>query len=326
MFDSRLPFVRDGLTYYIGDSDVAKGKGPKFVQFFDPLIRALHELGGSGSASEVIEVVARLKGVSEAEQQERLASGGLRFNNQVHFARQYLLWAGLLESSQRGVWNLSDKGRAVKALTHEEALAIFKREHVLHANVNRPAPSPSKDEAESNDDAEEPKYKENVLAILKHLTPRGFEHFCKRLLREHGFERVEVTGGPKDKGIDGNGVLKVNPFVSFRVVFQCKRYDEAVTSSEISKFRGSIPSSVDKGILITTGYFTTDATRLAQEPSLKPIELVDGDELVKLMEKLELGLKRTFDVDDLFFDEFREKSRTNGVPTISTRTSILATS
>ena len=91
-----------------------------------------------------------------------------------------------------------------------------------------------------------------------------------------------------------------------------KRYDEAVTSSEISKFRGSIPSSVDKGILITTGYFTTDATRLAQEPSLKPIELVDGDELVKLMEKLELGLKRTFDVDDTFFDEFRSEYGTNG--------------
>jgi restriction system protein len=38
-----------------------------------------------------------------------------------------------------------------------------------------------------------------------------------------------------------------------------------------------------------------------------PIELVDGEKLVDLLEKLELGLKpvRTYRVDDSFFDEFR---------------------
>ena len=132
----------------------------------------------------------------------------------------------------------------------------------------------------------------------------SFEHFCKRLLREYGFERVERTGGPKDKGLDGNGILKVNPFVSFRVVFQCKRYSDSVTSSEVATFRGSIPNNADKGLLITTGYFTSDAKKLAQEPGYLPIELIDGEQLIDLMEQRELGLKPTYEVNHEFFDSF----------------------
>jgi len=161
------------------------------------------------------------------------------------------------------------------------------------------------EEEEPSDDSSS--YKASVLERLRAgLTPKGFEHFCVRLLREYGFEGLNVTGGPKDKGIDGNGILKLNPFMSFRVVFQCKRYAEAVTSSHIATFRGSIPSSADKGILLTTGYFTPDAIKMAQEPALKPIELIDGDQLVKLMEKMELGLKPTYVVDAEFFNDFEE--------------------
>lgn len=63
----------------------------------------------------------------------------------------------------------------------------------------------------------------NLLSVLKSLSPKGFENICKELLREHGFEKVEVTGKSHDGGIDGYGVLEINPFVSFKVIFQCKR-------------------------------------------------------------------------------------------------------
>jgi restriction system protein len=56
--------------------------------------------------------------------------------------------------------------------------------------------------------------------------------------------------------------------------------------------------------MITTGYFTSDAKSLAQNPGLKPIELIDGDQLIELLEKMELGLKPTFIVDEDFFDGF----------------------
>lgn len=265
----------------------------------------MKELGGSGTVSEVVELVAKNEAVPEDVQTEKLNSGGLRFNNQVQFARQYLVWEGLLDSSERGVWSLTEKGLKTK-LTHAQALAIFRKQHALHQRTKKKKNTPEayKDDVNTEITETNDTYKEEILTLLKNLTPSAFEHFSKRLLREYGFEKVEVTGGPKDKGIDGTGILKVNPFVSFRIAFQCKRYDQAVVSSAISTFRGSIPSNVDKGILITTGYFTPDARTLAQDPGLKPIELIDGDLLVTLMEEMELGLKPTFKVDTAFFDDF----------------------
>ena len=62
----------------------------------------------------------------------------------------------------------------------------------------------------------------------------------------------------------------------------------------------------DKGIIITTGSFTADARKEAVRDGVPPIELVDGEKLVTMLEGLELGLKprRTFEVDAAFFDQF----------------------
>jgi restriction system protein len=285
----------------------SKAKGPKFVRFFWPTVRALKKLGGSGTPSEVMEIIAEEERIPESQQQERMKGGALRFSNQVYFARQYLVWAGLIASSERGVWTLTDAGRALDSMAHDQALTIFKTQHTAHQGTKptKQKPAEGAEDANGEEDADEGTYKAEVLAKLRTgLSPKGFEHFCQRLLREYGFERVSITGGPKDKGLDGEGILKINPFMSFRVVFQCKRYAEAVTSSHVSTFRGSIPSSVDKGILMTTGYFTADAIKMAQEPSMKPIELIDGDQIIALLEKLHLGLKPTYTIDEQFFEDF----------------------
>lgn len=294
-------------------------QGPKFIRYFDPVIKALKELGGSGTPSEVIEIVARLKNVSEEEQEATLKSGASRFANRVHFARQYLVWEGLLASSKRGVWSLTEKGVQTGEVSHPLALEIFERQHALHKGQGRKhgeVPDARQAVAATSDEddalsAEIPEYKKAVLEILKSMVPDSFEHFCKRLLREFGFERVERTGGPRDRGLDGHGVLKINPFVSFRVVFQCKRCDGSVTSSEIAEFRGSIPGDAEKGLLITTGSFTSDAKKRAQQPGLLPIELIDGEQLIKLMEEMELGLRRTYEVDHEFFDDFQATGSTH---------------
>jgi len=109
--------------------------GPKFVQFFDPVLKALKQLGGSARRGEVVDVVARLKNISEAQRQEVLQSGALRLDNQIAFARQYLVWGGYLDSSKRGVWSLTEKGLAAPGLTGAEALSLFKEQHALHLSA-----------------------------------------------------------------------------------------------------------------------------------------------------------------------------------------------
>jgi len=81
----------------------------------------------------------------------------------------------------------------------------------------------------------------------------GFERICQRLLREHGFQKITVTDRSGDGGIDGYGLLERNPFVSFSVFFQCKRYQGSVSASQIRDFRGAIMGRADKGFMITIG-------------------------------------------------------------------------
>ncbi len=91
----------------------------------------------------------------------------------------------------------------------------------------------------------------------------AFERLSQRLLREAGFTSVQVTGQSGDGGIDGYGVLQINPFVSFKVLFQCKRYSNSVSPAHVRDFRGAMYGRADKGIIVTTGSFTAEAKKEA---------------------------------------------------------------
>ena len=139
------------------------------------------------------------------------------------------------------------------------------------------------------------------------LQPSGFERLAQRILREAGFTQVVVTGSSGDGGIDGYGTLQVNPLVSFKVLFQCKRYAKSVSPSQVRDFRGAMAGRADKGIIITTGTFTAEARREASRDGVPPIELIDGEKLVDMLENLELGLKpiKAYEVDEVFFNQFK---------------------
>jgi restriction system protein len=285
-----------------------KAKGPQFLRFCIPIVETLQELGGSGQPKEVTDTVLERLHISEREQAQTLKNGSSRVRNQVAWARFYLAKADVLDASRRGVWALTEKGRTVH-LSSNAVAQLFKD---VQANL------PTKDEQpNSTDDATEitppmdpsgdSASKSTLLDVLKSLSPGGFERVSQRLLRESGFERVLVTGKSGDGGIDGHGILQVNPFVSFTVLFQCKRYTGAVSASQVRDFRGAMMGRADKGIIITTGTFTTEATKEARRDGAPPIELVDGETLAQMFERLELGVrpKTVYEVDEAFFEEYR---------------------
>ena len=184
--------------------------------------------------------------------------------------------------------------------TFKEAQKAFKGEQKPKGQVE-----PFEDEVVEHG-IEPQDHRAKLLNLFKSLPPGGFERLSQRLLRESGFQQVVVTGRSGDGGIDGMGILQVNPFVSFNVLFQCKRYQGAVTPSHVRDFRGAMMGRADKGIIITTGTFTLDAKKEARRDGVPPIELVDGDLLVEMFERLELGLvpRKTYDVDEKFFEDF----------------------
>lgn len=283
-----------------------RAQGPRFLRFCVPLIETLESLGGSGRPKEITDAVIDRLGIAEGEQAEVLKNGSSRVRNQVAWARFYLTKAGVLDASTRGVWALTEKGRGLP-LTHDAVLRMFKAVQASFppkaATTTVADPEAGPPVSSSGDDDT----KRSLLDVLKDLSPGGFERVSQRLLREAGFERVVVTGSAGDGGIDGHGILQVNPFVSFMVLFQCKRYTGAVSASQVRDFRGAMMGRADKGIIITTGTFTTEATKEARRDGAPPIELVDGDLLVQMFERLELGVRpRTiYEVDESFFDEYR---------------------
>jgi restriction system protein len=133
------------------------------------------------------------------------------------------------------------------------------------------------------------------------MEPGAFERLCQRVLREAGFVKVEVTGRAGDGGIDGTGVLRLN-LLSFHVLFQAKRYRGSVGASTIRDFRGAMVGRADKGLIITTGTFTSDARREANRDGAPAIDLVDGDALCDLLKSLRIGV-RTEMVEVVTVDE-----------------------
>ncbi len=271
----------------------------RFSQFFQPVLDAIGELGGSARPSEVKEWILKNRDMPEDYATAVHKGGESKFGNDVDWARFYLVRAEYLDASERGVWSLTDKGESA-SIDPELATQIIRQ-------VDSRGDGLTSQEAEPSPTSES-SYVEKTLRLLQSLPPNGFERLCQRLLRESGFEEVKVTGRSGDGGIDGQGILQLNSFVSFRVLFQCKRYKDAVTPSVVRDFRGAMAGRAEKGIILTTGYFTPQAEAEASRDGAQPIELVDGEHLVRLLAQLRLGLKpvQSYEIDELFFRPFHE--------------------
>ena len=99
-----------------------------------------------------------------------------------------------------------------------------------------------------------------------------------------------MRGKSGDGGIDGVGVLRVN-LVSFQIYFQCKRWKGSVGAKDIRDFRGALQGRADKGLFITTGNFTSQASEEATRDGAIAIDLIDGDRLCDLLKGNELGVE-----------------------------------
>lgn len=283
------------------------------AKFVNPVLNALKCLGNSGRPAEVCAAVVRDMGLEGSPiLEETLKSGVSKFENKIAWVRLYLVRARYIDRSQRGVWALTEKGRNSPPLSAEEANKLVLEVQRQDKKATESGDSQSEEEDDTSDVAPEgSEYKAELLEIIRGLSPRGFEQLCQRLLRESGFEQVIVTGRSGDGGIDGIGVLKVNAFVAFKVLFQCKRYAGTVSSTEVCNLHGAMQGRADKGIILTTGTFTAAAMKEAVRDGVPPIELVDGERLVGLFEELAgvaddwaLVPIKTYELNPAFFSQF----------------------
>lgn len=270
-------------------------KLPTFDSLMNPIIRALRALGGSASIDELDEKVVALEGIPEemaARPHDPEKSNQTAVAYRLAWARTYLKKLGYLENSSRGVWALTPKARNIEQINVAEELRELRTRDKELTPKSRAQREPSSSLTGDQIPDEDQEWREKLHHILtKEIDPQTFERLTQRLLRESGFVSVEVTGRTGDGGIDGKGIARIHGFMSFNVIFQCKRYQGSVPAGAIRDFRGAMVGRADKGLFITTGAFTPAAIKEATRDGAPHIDLVDGDELAEKLKELGLGIK-----------------------------------
>ena len=272
-----------------------KKQMPTFDSLMNPLLDALLSLGGSGSIDEIYEKVLELEKIDESissVQHNPEKSNQTEVGYRLAWARTYLKKYGFLENSSRGIWALTKLAKEQKHVTPQ---IVVKEVREADKAESKQKKKKSKNEQIEIDDVDTPEaqgWREELYHLLTtQISPDAFERLTQRLLRESGFVQVEVTGRTGDGGIDGKGIARIHGFMSFHVIFQCKKYQGSVSAGDIRDFRGAMVGRADKGLFITTGTFTPAAVKEATRDGAPPIDLVNGEQLAEKLKEFQLGIK-----------------------------------
>lgn len=263
----------------------------KYDDLFNPTLKAIKDLGGSGAVSEIEDEVSKILNLTEEQINEIHRESTTKLTYRLAWARNYLKRYGLLENSARGVWALTEKGKNTKEVDQTEVKKeVVKLDREQREEKQKPSETgPNLEDV--TEEIEEFGWQDKLLATIREIEPTQFERLCQRLLRELGFVNVEVTQRTNDGGIDGKGIIKIGGVLSYHIVFQAKRYQGSVSSPTIRDFRGALSGRADKGIILTTGSFTREAKKEAVRDGAIPIDLIDGNEFAERLKELNLGVE-----------------------------------
>lgn len=274
---------------------------PKYDEMYNDFLKILKD-GKQHDIKEIRTKVAKIKKLTEEELKETLNSGKCKYFNRIGWTATYLKKAGLIDSSKRGVFNITEEGSNIiknekevdnKLLLTYESFKEFKDRTVEKKTKNcfdeeiELTPQEKIEQAiqEINNELEDNLHDE----ILKQSSD-FFEELSVKLLLAMGYGKTEnaiVTPKTGDFGIDGfilEDELGINT-----IFIQAKRYDKnnSVSRPEIQKFAGAmLGKNAKKGVFITASYFTKTAIDYANNQN---IILIDGQKLVQLMIKYNVG-------------------------------------
>ena len=281
------------------------------------------------SLREAIDTLANDFNLSEQERKELLSSGqGAVFGNRVGWARTYLKKAGLLESTRRGYFKITERGQTVLKKKPKRISAKFLQQFPEFQEFQKPRQKAAKQENETpqqtNDkhtpaEIIESAYQDlrqslasEILDVVKTCSPSFFERLVVDLLIKMGYggsrkDAGEAIGGTADGGIDG--IIKEDKLGLDTIYIQAKRWEGSVSRPEIQKFTGALHGqNSNKGVFITTSTFTREALEYASKINIKII-LIDGEQLAGLMIDHGVGVSpaATYEIRKIDRDYFVEE-------------------
>ena len=283
---------------------------PTYEECMLPLMK-IAEDGKEHLFREATDALINQFNLTEKEKQELLPSGSaFVINNRIGWARTYLTKAGLLLTTKRGYFRISEEGKKLlqkepafintKMLKEYDAFNEFqttketdnsennKTEHNIQQSITPHELLESGYLSIKNELADE------FLSTIKNISPSKFEKLVIDLLVKMGYggsikEAATVVGKSGDEGIDG--IIKEDKLGLDVIYIQAKKWDSGtIGRPEIQKFAGALlGKKAKKGIFITTSTFTNEAKKYVTDIDAKII-LLDGKQLTELMIENNLGV------------------------------------
>jgi restriction system protein len=261
-----------------------------------------------------------------AQRDEVLQSGQLRFRNRIGWAASSLARAGAVSRPRRGSYTITETGRRLLA-EHPRSLDEVHLRQIPAYRDHVPARrsdvasirSSTRDESSTLDPIEQidagiarlrAEEAAQLLERLRAASPDFLEQAVLDVLVAMGYggveQRARRIGGGGDGGVDG--VIDQDPLGLARIYVQAKRYaaENSVGRPQVQGFVGALHGhQANQGVFITTSSFSREAIDYARSVNASVI-LVDGERFASLMIDRGVGVQavQTFTIVKLDEDYF----------------------
>ena len=269
---------------------------PDYQSFMTPLLKIASD-GKEHTKDEALEEVASQLKVTDEEREELLPSGRqAKFDNRLGWATTYPKKAGLLESTGRGKFRITQRGLEVledhaNDVNTEFLMRFPEFQEFQTKTETRKEEQPSA--MQTPEEALESGYQQlkeglvgDIVSRKKKCPPKFFEQLVVDLLLAMGYggsrkDAGRAVGQSGDGGVDG--IIKEDRLGLDVVYVQAKRWEANVGRPIVQGFAGSLEGlRAKKGVLITTSRFSDEAREYANKIE-KRIVLIDGEQLAQLM-------------------------------------------
>ncbi len=294
---------------------------PKYYEMYHSFLQSLSD-GEEHPYSDVKKKVIEDFKLTDIELAELLPSGKQPvFSNRIGWCRTYLKKAGLIESPTKAHFMITKSGREVlksgKKITNEVLREFPSFVKFIDGDTKKDKDTAEEKDSLNNDETPQETLervygelnnvlKDELLTRIHEKSPDFFEKMVVELMEKMGYGRGQITQKSRDEGIDG---MVYQDKLGFDVIYiQAKRYDleKTVGRPELQKFGGAIPEKNAKGLFVTTGRFSPDAQKYAND---RHIILIDGQHLAELMIEHDFGVSTeyTYRIKRIDMDVFEEE-------------------
>ena len=279
---------------------------PKYYEMYHSFLQSLSD-GEEHPYSDVKKKVIEDFKLTDTELAELLPSGKQPvFSNRIGWCRTYLKKAGLIESPTKAHFMITKSGGEVlksgREITNETLREFPSFVKFIDSDTKKIKDSSEEKESLNNDETPQETLervygelnnvlKDELLTRIHEKSPDFFEKMVVELMEKMGYGRGQITQKSRDEGIDG---MVYQDKLGFDVIYiQAKRYDleKTVGRPELQKFGGAIPEKNVKGLFVTTGRFSQDAQKYAND---RHIILIDGQRLAELMIEHDFGVSTEY--------------------------------